>query len=52
LAECVDSTFVSSLGKFVELFEENIAKYTGAKTIFIGVDKKTMGLSPDKLELF
>jgi len=29
--ECIDSTFVSSVGKFVDLFEENIAKYTGAK---------------------
>ncbi len=29
--ECIDSTFVSSIGKYVDLFEENIAKYTGAK---------------------
>ena len=31
LNECMDSTFVSSVGKFVGEFEEKIAKYTGAK---------------------
>ena len=31
LRECIDSTFVSSVGKFVDQFEEKIAKYTGAK---------------------
>ena len=31
LSECIDSTFVSSVGKFVNEFEEKIAKYTGAK---------------------
>tara|TARA_B100001093_G_C26840233_1_gene1020215 strand:- start:410 stop:1570 length:1161 start_codon:yes stop_codon:yes gene_type:complete len=31
LSECIDSTFVSSVGKFVDEFEEKIAKYTGAK---------------------
>jgi aminotransferase in exopolysaccharide biosynthesis len=31
LNECIDSTFVSSVGKFVEQFEETVAKYTGAK---------------------
>src|SRR6056300_133934 len=31
LNKCIDSTFVSSVGKFVEEFEEKIAKYTGAK---------------------
>ena len=31
LNECIDSTFVSSVGKFVDKFEEEIAKYTGAK---------------------
>jgi aminotransferase in exopolysaccharide biosynthesis len=29
--ECIDSTFVSSVGKFVDLFEKKIAEYTGAK---------------------
>ena len=31
LKECLDSTFVSSAGKFVEELEEKITKYTGAK---------------------
>ncbi len=31
LNECIDSTFVSSVGKFVDKFEAMIAEYTGAK---------------------
>ena len=31
LNECIDSTFVSSVGKFVDKFEQVIADYTGAK---------------------
>jgi len=31
LNECIDSTFVSSVGKFVDEFEEKIASYIGAK---------------------
>lgn len=31
LNECIDSTFVSSVGKFVDRFEEMIAEFTGAK---------------------
>jgi len=31
LKECIDSTFVSSVGKFVDRFEQDIAAYTGAK---------------------
>ncbi len=31
VAETIDSTFVSSVGKFVDSFEEEIKKYTGAK---------------------
>ena len=31
LNECIDSTFVSSVGKFVDKSEEKIASYTGAK---------------------
>ncbi len=31
LAECIDSTFVSYVGRFVGLFEEQTAKFTGAK---------------------
>ena len=30
LIECIDSTFVSSIGKFVDEFEEKNKKYTGA----------------------
>ena len=30
LNECIDSTFVSSVGKFVDRFEEEMAKYTGS----------------------
>ena len=29
--ECIDSTFVSSVGKFVDRFEHDLALYTGAK---------------------
>lgn len=99
LNECVDSSFVSSVGKFVDLFEKKTAEftgakyavaamngtgalhialilsdvkqndavitqpltfiatanaisYTGAKPVFIDVDKETLGLSPEKLEEF
>ena len=31
LQECIDSTFVSSVGKFVDRFEKEIADYTGSK---------------------
>ena len=31
LNECIDSTFVSSVGKFVNQFENEMAKFTGAK---------------------
>jgi len=31
LNECIDSTFVSSVGKFVDRFEKDFAKYVGAK---------------------
>ena len=31
LNECIDSTFVSSVGKFVDEFEQKIANYTGVK---------------------
>jgi aminotransferase in exopolysaccharide biosynthesis len=30
LIECIDTTFVSSVGKFVDRFEEEIAQFTGA----------------------
>ena len=97
LNECIDTTFVSSVGKFVDRFEENMAHYTGAKRavvcvsgtnalhmalmlagverddevltqaltfiatcnalsyigahpVFLDVDVKTMGLSPDAVK--
>ena len=31
LNQCIDTTFVSSVGKFVNKFEKKLAKYTGAK---------------------
>jgi perosamine synthetase len=31
LKECLDSTYVSSVGKFVDRFEADLASYTGAK---------------------
>jgi perosamine synthetase len=99
LNECIDNTFVSSVGSFVIRFEEMIAEftgakhaiaavngtaalhialllsdvkpgdevitqaltfiatanaiaYTGAKPIFIDVEKDTLGLSPKSLESF
>lgn len=97
--DCIDTTFVSSVGKYVSRFEEMIAEftgtkhaiaavngtaalhialllsdvkpedevitqaltfiatanaiaYTGAKPVFIDVDKDTMGLSPKSLDVF
>ena len=37
LDECIDSTFVSSVGKFVDRFEEMVAEYTGAKRAVVCV---------------
>jgi len=99
LCECVDSTFVSSVGPFVDLFEQrmceftgavkavvvvngtaglhvalllcgvestdevitqpltfiataNAISYTGARPVFVDVDRDTMGLSSEKLADF
>lgn len=38
LNECIDSTFVSSVGKFVDEFEFEMAKYTGAKRAVVCVN--------------
>jgi len=38
LNECIDSTFVSSVGKFVDEFEELIAKFTGVKKAIVCVN--------------
>ena len=37
LNECIDTTFVSSVGQFVDKFEEEIALYTGAKKAVVCV---------------
>lgn len=37
LNECIDTTFVSSVGKFVDRFEEEVAAYTGAKKAVVCV---------------
>lgn len=37
LNKCIDTTFVSSVGKFVDRFEEDMAKYTGAKKAVVCV---------------
>ncbi|AUC14162.1 aminotransferase DegT [Tenacibaculum sp. SZ-18] len=38
LNECIDSTFVSSVGKFVNLFEDKIAEYTKANHAIVCVN--------------
>lgn len=38
LEECIDSTFVSSVGKFVDKFESDVAKYTGAAKAIVCVN--------------
>jgi len=38
LGECIDSTYVSSVGKFVERFEETVIEYTGAKEAVVCVN--------------
>lgn len=38
LNECIDSTFVSSVGKFVDRFEEMVAEYTGVKKAVVCVN--------------
>lgn len=37
LNECIDTTFVSSVGKFVDRFEEMVADYTGASKAVVCV---------------
>ncbi|MGD9494599.1 MAG: LegC family aminotransferase [Bacteroidales bacterium] len=38
IEECIDSTFVSSVGKFVDRFEEDMARYTGAEKAVVCVN--------------
>ena len=33
MLDCIDSTYVSSIGKYVDLFENKIAEYTGTKYV-------------------
>ena len=55
LKECLDSTFVSSVGKFVNRFEFDLAKYTGSKyaiavingTSALHIALKIAGIKPD-----
>ena len=37
LEECIDTTFVSSVGKFVDRFEDDIARYTGCRRAVVCV---------------
>ena len=53
--ECIDSTFVSSVGQFVDRFESDLAEYTGARhaiavvngTCALQVALQLAGLQPD-----
>ena len=38
LDECIESTFVSSVGKFVDRFEDLVAEYTGSKKAVVCVN--------------
>ena len=38
LNECIDTTFVSSVGKFVDLFEEMMVEYTGTQKAVVCVN--------------
>lgn len=38
LNECIDTTYVSSVGKFVDRFEEMVAEYTGAKRAVVCIN--------------
>jgi perosamine synthetase len=38
LEECIDSSFVSSVGKFVDAFERKVEEYTGAKRAVVIVN--------------
>ena len=47
LNECIDTTFVSSVGQFVDRFEKDMAAYTGAKRAVVcvsGTNALHMGL--------
>ena len=44
LNECIDTTFVSSVGKFVDRFENDMAAFTGAKRAVVCVSGTLNGL--------
>lgn len=56
LVDCIDSTFVSSVGKYVDRFELEMAKYTGAKyavatvngTAALHITLKLVGVNQDE----
>jgi perosamine synthetase len=53
--DCIESTFVSSVGKYVDLFEEKICEYTGSKyavavvngTLALYTALKLIGAAPE-----
>ena len=55
MKECIDTEWVSSAGKYVDLFEEKIAEYTGSKyaiacvngTSALQVSLRLAGVEPD-----
>ena len=55
IKECLDSTWISSAGNYVDLFEQNISEYTGAKyavacvngTSALQVSVRLAGVEPD-----
>lgn len=57
VVDCIDSTFVSSVGQYVTEFEQQMAKYTGAKhavavvngTMGLYLALKVIGLQPNEL---
>lgn len=59
VVDCVDSTFVSSVGQYVTEFEQQMANYTGAKhavavvngTMGLYLALKVIGLQPNELVL-
>ena len=46
LEECIDTTFVSSVGKFVDLFEQKVAEYTAAKHAVVCVNAPMHSILP------
>ena len=49
--ECLDTEWVSSAGKYVDLFEQKIAEFTGAQFAIATVNAKTAGLAPTPIAI-